>query len=455
MDEDDEYNETFSDFGNEEGDNYGNDRNNDDDDDEQHAQHTNSRVETLEMRVDELEREITEEKSMHEMTRKALNDANDNIGFLQAEVYKPKALGNDVDTDTFDLPSYVESQGETIDLPGAISLSLKDEVVSFCSKFALQVGVEDVHGVNNDTIIAALQMASQYINVLQRRQPGSTTGGTMSASESEMRVKNLESELRLALGANEDIRALKAKVLQMMERTRVEKELKLKAELDGLELRKKMEILGDHIEKLMMNLRHEATAKIKALEALRNSETNVNQWKDKIDALTKKVIVKDRLIMELHEGGRVLEDQLRLMDEKYLELRAKLDWARENGMRRIKKAEKVAKDLRMRFIMQGGKGLLDNAGMSRSDLDGDSFASQSHVEDGIGLGAHSEASLTASFPSGKRGSGRLVRLKSVHDDNGTPQKRITYEGVTEKLRRKQGEKMEITDEKIQKLLKRR
>ena len=36
--------------------------------------------------------------------------------------------------------------------------------------------------------------------------------------------------------------------------------------------------------------------------------------------------------MELKEGGKILEDQLKLMDEKYLELRQKLDYMRRKKM---------------------------------------------------------------------------------------------------------------------------
>ena len=35
-------------------------------------------------------------------------------------------------------------------------------------------------------------------------------------------------------------------------------------------------------------------------------------------------------------GSKILEDQLRLMDEKYLELRTKLDYARESGMKKVR-----------------------------------------------------------------------------------------------------------------------
>ena len=40
--------------------------------------------------------------------------------------------------------------------------------------------------------------------------------------------------------------------------------------------------------------------------------------------INRKSVAKDRYLIELREGSKILEDQLRLMDEKYLELRGKL-----------------------------------------------------------------------------------------------------------------------------------
>ena len=39
----------------------------------------------------------------------------------------------------------------------------------------------------------------------------------------------------------------------------------------------------------------------------------------------------------VQEGTRILEDQLRLMDEKYIDLRGKLDWARTQSQRTVTK----------------------------------------------------------------------------------------------------------------------
>ena len=46
------------------------------------------------------------------------------------------------------------------------------------------------------------------------------------------------------------------------------------------------------------------------------------------------------------------------------ELRTKLDWTRENGNRRVQRAEKTAKELRMKFALAGGASLLGTTCMS-------------------------------------------------------------------------------------------
>jgi hypothetical protein len=167
--------------------------------------------------------------------------------------------------------------------------------------------------------------------------------------------------LRLALGAAEDIRALKGKLTQMIERVRAEKEGKLKAEQEAQSFRKKTEMLSDHMEKLMAHLRHESATKLRLIKQLQEQEELNREIKQNYSVLLKKNATKDRFILEMHEGSKVLEDQLKLMDEKYLNLRTKLDYAREYGARKLARSEKTAQDLRAKFnLLTGSTGLLDS-----------------------------------------------------------------------------------------------
>lgn len=51
------------------------------------------------------------------------------------------------------------------------------------------------------------------------------------------------------------------------------------------------------------------------------------------------------------------------MDEKYLELRSKLDYARESGMKKLIKADRTARDLRLKFAMAGSGAVLDRVAL--------------------------------------------------------------------------------------------
>ena len=74
-----------------------------------------------------------------------------------------------------------------------------------------------------------------------------------------------------------------------------------------------------------------------------------------------KLICAPRLsevISELRDSGKLLEDQLHLMDEKYMELRTKLDYTRNQTERVLKQKDVEVRELRMKFSEQ--MLLLDN-----------------------------------------------------------------------------------------------
>jgi hypothetical protein len=62
----------------------------------------------------------------------------------------------------------------------------------------------------------------------------------------------------------------------------------------------------------------------------------------------------------LKEGSKILEDQLKLMDEKFLELRAKMDVTRNHFLEKLKKAQKESMDLRVKFSMATNGQSLDH-----------------------------------------------------------------------------------------------
>lgn len=343
----------------------------------------------------------------------------------------------------------------------SIPRELQNELVNFCFANRIfpcpcpdEMGLKEAMDVLRRKPTTAVSRKNTAANSLKSVESGS--------SDSEValmeRIKGLEGELRLALGAAEDIRALKAKLIQMVERNRLEKEHCIKAEDDLKGSKKKVEMLSDHLEKLMIHLKHEAAAKTRVVENLRVSEKELIRVKEKCDLIARKSAAKDRLILELREGSKVLEDQLRLMDEKFLELRTKLDWAREQGHKKIKKAEKVARDLRTKWSLAGNMTMLDNVPLPSISHDG----SQGHIgESGFENSISNAHSWGGPVPDGgsrsskmkKKGGGSLSMSLSHSSILAPGNEDQGMEYVMEKIRKKNGGKVEWTEEKIRALTK--
>ncbi|CAN0167745.1 unnamed protein product, partial [Hapterophycus canaliculatus] len=149
-----------------------------------------------------------------------------------------------------------------------------------------------------------------------RGRRGSGGGGEVQAAHLDDVVEGV---------ATADIMALKVKATQLVERLRQEKAARLKAERKTQRVARKVQVLSDHIEKLMMFLKHEATQKAKAHEQQRRLQKELELVKAspaRSAALLRSNQGKDRAMTELREGSKILEDQLRLMDEKVAETTA-------------------------------------------------------------------------------------------------------------------------------------
>lgn len=306
------------------------------------------RVETDEATEADLRREV-EQLKRELMKVKCLRD-DDRIEF-KASMEAMKA-------------NFAKQKRETavVKPPSGPSKAVRKEIMNLCRVFHLDPDFFTEEDITEKDVVQVMQMVVSKKRTESSR-PQTTASVTlqgMGDAELLQRIHNLEEELRLALNASEDIRALKTKVIQLVERLRAEKEGRVAQGEEVKKYSKKMEILSDHIEKLMIHLKHEAGAKLKLSDQLKASERRNKVISDKCNTLTKRVTAKDRLITELREGSKILEDQLRLMDEKYLELRTKLDYTREMGDRKVKKAQKQASELRVKFALAGGTTLLDN-----------------------------------------------------------------------------------------------
>lgn len=331
-----------------------------------------------------------------------------------------------------------------------LSDQLKEEMIKLYESNSLEVPDSfDLSDMNDSSCITLIKSANKKMKSLRKQAESAAVPRapiTGTDSELQQRILNLEEELRLALIAAEDIRALKAKITQLVGHLRSEKESKVRVDNEVKLFAKKLNILTSHIEKLMAHLKHEATAKIKFMDKLKVSETEVQQLKGQITQQARKIVAKDRLIAELREGSKVLEDQLRLMDEKYLELRTKLDWARDTSTKKIKKAEKTSADLRMKFmLMTGGNQMLDNvslpsltAGAGDGQFTSSSRMSASQVSWADQISPREEPDRSAQSTSYSKSGGSMAQSRRSQSSPGSrtsPSDEASLDHVLEKIRR--------------------
>mmetsp|Transcript_15831 Transcript_15831/g.23828 ORF Transcript_15831/g.23828 Transcript_15831/m.23828 type:complete len:415 (+) Transcript_15831:120-1364(+) len=326
---------------------------------------------------------------------------------------------------------------------------LMESFINFALTHSLDSPTMETRDMTDEICLSILDQATKKLQKASRKPQPSSTTANMGESELHQRIANLEEELRLALGAAEDIRALKAKAVSLVERIRMEKEERLRCEAEQRSYLKKIEMLSDHVEKLMVHLKHEAAAKIKTVDQLRASEKRNEAAQVKLGITTRKAAAKDRLIAELREGSKILEDQLRLMDEKYLELRTKLDYAREVAAKKVRHAQKTASDLRVKFALAGNSKLLDQVPLPEIGASGDYTAEDlSRSMPNINTGPLS----TASSPvrSSIRSIGKKKKKKLVTNSIAADAEQST-ERVLDKIRRLRGGQAEWNEEKVRKL----
>lgn len=194
------------------------------------------------------------------------------------------------------------------------------------------------------------EKCAAVLRELGRNQIDANRGDSQDEVERlRTRLRLCQEELKLSLGASEDIRALKVKAAHIMDQFTREKENAVYAKEKQKVAERRAEILVSHTEKLMKCLRSEATAKVKQIEANRRERKLSFGLTNKINEKETIIGTMKRLIHELREGAHIMEGQLRLMDERFYELRGKLDSARHNQRYYVEKYKKEAKELRNKF----------------------------------------------------------------------------------------------------------
>lgn len=455
-------------------------------DDEQHAQKLNGKLEALQQQVESLQQELELERRLGVQTRQQYEEELKIAWQKQslAEEQGSKAIAGSSSNE--ELQKYkkkcqiLEDKLEMALLTGNSSadklpIPLEEAFHKFCEN-------NNIFGDHADKILSM----NDCLNILKladanKKKKKSMAGDQLSAPPSadtairsnntvnrlSERIRYLEEELRVAETAAKDAESMKGKIFQASERIRVEKEQKRALEIELNATKKKVEMLGDHIEKLVVHIKREGAQKMRLAEQLRTQEKESIKSKEKSEYIQKKSAAKDRLILELREGSKVLEDQLRLMDEKYLELRGKLDYSRSIAAKKIKKAEKTASDLRMKFAMTGSPLVLDaisipgdyHGGYGEGAFDNDSHGW------GNDRGNHPPQTRSALLPPKKSGSVRTlskakghksVTLDSMSMNSGFSQRsEPTLDGVLDKIKYQTGNRNDWTEEKAKLLAKSR
>ena len=430
--------------------NYSN--NNSNNDDEQHQQKVNGRVEKLEAQVHHLKAEnarlVAENEHLlaqHHYKHAPHSHVDDVLPANEGHVFSDHDhMAKELHKNKV-LVTELKAQLAEAEKP-RVPIKLFDAFMKYSLDLHLPVDLGEKHHQNMEGLISVLKISQQRIFTMKKQIDDAVPQG--SDAELSAKVKNLQDELLVALNAANDIRALRGKLTQMIERVRIEKESKLKADMECANFRKKTEMLGDHMEKLMAHLRHESSTKLRLIKQLHDNEDLNRQLKENYSVLLKKNAAKDRFILEMHEGSKVLEDQLRLMDEKYLDLRSKLDFAREFAAKKLSKAQKEASSLRAKFTMLTGNStqLLDNIRLPNFvSGENDAYSLQSSASFDSHRSISSSNSRTAS---------KATKLKPILKQTEVQQE-ANLEQVLEKINRKAtvGQAKEWTHDEMRSLVK--
>ena len=170
----------------------------------------------------------------------------------------------------------------------------------------------------------------------------------------EAKIASLREKGEKYDGAKSSLESVNERNHTLIRRLASEKDRRMDVEKQLKESGERVSALSRHIEKLMVHLKHEAAAKTKAAHNQTQGDKEIDALKKRNVVLAKKNKAKERTIVELQEGSRILEDQLRLMDEKFIELRNKLDWTRASSEKEVRRIQKEANRLKTKFALAGG-----------------------------------------------------------------------------------------------------
>ena len=87
-----------------------------------------------------------------------------------------------------------------------------------------------------------------------------------------------------------------------------------------------------------------------------NEKVSSLPWLGTFHSVSAKILRRHADAVGLNSRFTIIdqEDQLRLMDEKYIELRNKLDWTRNQSQKEVRKIQAEANKLRVKWMMIAG-----------------------------------------------------------------------------------------------------
>ena len=113
-----------------------------------------------------------------------------------------------------------------------------------------------------------------------------------------------------------------------------------------------VEKLSAQLEKVMKHLQHEMVSRKKCEMQVNEQAKRLSASKKKQAFLAKKNIELQKLISQTKKSSSILEDQLTLMDRKYIELRKTLDWTRTNSQKELKRVQSERDQFKTRLLLQ-------------------------------------------------------------------------------------------------------
>jgi hypothetical protein len=215
----------------------------------------------------------------------------------------------------------------------------------------LRIRLQEVEISGLDSISPLNNSFSWNKKQIRGQSEPSNIGVDSSQNHSKLETKKSIDQLPDGDNDHDHTDRLKKTIDKMNNRSRRDREIKQKVHKELAGANRKIEALSDHIEKLMVHLKHEAITKAKVLSERGKYTKEIEILKKRNQILESKNARKDRGICDLKEAGKLLEDQLTLMDEKYMELRMKLDWTRTQTEKILKKKDDEVKDLRMKRLI--------------------------------------------------------------------------------------------------------